>query len=372
MKRSTSFCIGLMFILPLVVAACAEMQPTGSSLTPSANITDQKLAPSASATSGGVGSAIELSNLDALRSIASEKAAAAPWKIVWSRDGQSFNTLAHGKDASGNPLQIAQLLSVPELMSLGQQQEASPLAFLDVSSDGHLVAQTNDAQTLALTDIASGKQLRTIMPGYQVTQAAFSPDGKQLATASGEQIQVDLWDVASGQKTATFTGFQTAAPVYNTQWGPDGKTLLWISRELVQPMDIASGKFGPELRHEDFVGAVALAPQGDTLAVATAATVQGQMVPAVKLWDAASGQAEGVIQLSQSASQAGLAFSPAGGVLAVAVGRSVQFYDMSSGKQVSSLSDLPDQVVALAFSPDGTYLLVATADGMLTLWAASG
>jgi WD40 repeat protein len=307
-----------------------------------------------------------------LRSAASERVSAAPWRIVWSQDGQSFNTLAHGSDASGNPVQIAQLLSVPELKSLGQQQDASPLAFLDVSSDGHLVAQTNDAQTLALTDIASGKQLRTITPGYQVTQAAFSADGKQLATASGDQIQVDLWDVASGQKTASFTGFQTAAPVYSVQWGPDGKTLLWISRELVQPMDVASGKFGPELRHEDFVGAVALAPKGGTLAVATAATIQGQLVPAVKLWDPASGQAKGVIQLSQSASQAGLAFSPEDNVLAVAVGKSVQFYDLSTQKQVSSLNDLPDQVVALAFSPDGAYLLVATGDGTLTLWALPG
>lgn len=372
MNRRTPFRLGLTLILSLAVAACAETQPSVKTPAPSPSATAPQLAPSASATSGGAGHAIEISNLDALRNTASQKLAAAPWKIVWSQDGQSFDTLAHGRDASGNPLQIAELLSVPGLKSLGQQQEASPLAFLDVSTDGHLLAQTQDAQTLALVDITSGKQLQTITPGYQITRAAFSPDGKQLATASGDRIQVDLWDVASGQKTATFTGFQTAAPVYGIQWGPDGKTLLWISRELVQPMDVASGEFGPELRHEDFVGAVALAPHGETLAVATAATVQGQLVPAVKLWDAASGQPKGVIQLFQSASQAGLSFSPDGSVLAVAVGKNVQFYDLGTQKQVSSLNDLPDQVVALAFSPDGAYLLVTTGDGTLTLWAVPG
>jgi WD40 repeat protein len=51
---------------------------------------------------------------------------------------------------------------------------------------------------------------------------AFSPDGKILATSSGDKT-VRLWDVASRQPLATLTGHEK--PVFRVVFSPDGKIL---------------------------------------------------------------------------------------------------------------------------------------------------
>ena len=79
-------------------------------------------------------------------------------------------------------------------------------------------------------------------------------------------------------------------------------------------MSVASGNLGPTLNHEDFVNGGAWSPDSSLLAVATAATLDGNFQPVVIIWNAKSG--DKVTTLPQNGPTLSLQFSPDGQQLA--------------------------------------------------------
>ncbi len=109
---------------------------------------------------------------------------------------------------------------VPRGNELSMAVSGTPLTF---SPDSQRLAAGNDeVGTLTMWDAQTGEVLHT-MKGHTTTvvSAAFSPDGKRLATGSFDQT-VRLWDVETGQEVLSI---KVPARVLSIAFSHDGKHL---------------------------------------------------------------------------------------------------------------------------------------------------
>ena len=237
----------------------------------------------------------------------------------------------------------------------------------DLSPDGKLIAYAlgNDP-TIILYDVIAQKEVSRIPQDLLVQQALFSPDGSMLGIANPEMWEITLWDIATGEVKQTLTGFETAAPVYSFQFGADGKTILWIARGTIQPMQIASAQLGPELSHEDFISSAALSLDGKMLATAAAGMFEGEFMPLVTLWDVHSGEV--LAKFSAEEPFNSLDFSPLSELLAAGNEGKVLFWNTAASQKAGELITQAGSVSSLRFSPDGSRLLTCTSQGAVELW----
>jgi hypothetical protein len=211
-----------------------------------------------------------------------------------------------------------------------------------------------------LWDVATGKMIFDLI-GHSgdVTDVAFSPDGRTLATTSG--LGAKLWDVATGKMIFDLRGH--SFPVMDVAFSPDGRTLATASMDGTAKLwDVATRKMIFDLIGSwPPVTAVAFSPDGRTLATASRDGT-------AKLWDVATGKM--IFNLIGYGSPVtAVAFSPDGRTLAtVSWDRTAKLWDIATGKMIFDLIGHSGDVTDVAFSPDGRMLATASADGTTKLW----
>ncbi len=208
------------------------------------------------------------------------------------------------------------------------------------SPDGHLVATASHDTTVKLWDATTGALVKTLKHEKQVNYLAFDRDGRSMLVLSGRDyagewsIDMWVWDVASGAVRFPAVRFGGPDLMFPPEFTPDGRAIAVTRR------DISSSNYRP-------AGA--------------------------RLLDATTGR-EVAGPWRDLGRITWARYNPAGGQVAVGDGgRDVRPLDAASGKVLHTLRH-DREVSGASFSGDGTRLattgldLQNMADSEIRLW----
>ena len=194
-------------------------------------------------------------------------------------------------------------------------------------STGKEVFQLGRAWEVFQTELL-GKPIKRRIKNYD--QIIFSPTGQYLVAIKGHTMEKDYtvsstviaWEVASGRQVASVDDPQDQAYIFAVKptFDPSGKILAVVTRDnLVHLMDLATGRELARLKHDvKDVTDLTFSSDGHWLAAATRDHI-------ARVWE------------------------------------------LPSGREVARLEH-PNQVMRVAFSPDGSRLATACLDKQVRLW----
>ena len=196
---------------------------------------------------------------------------------------------------------------------------------------------------------------------------AFTPDGKQLVSASDDKV-VRVWDWQAGKTVRTIRGQVgpgEEGKIIAMALSPDGRWLAaggQMQGNVVRLYDFPTGKLVALLRgHKNSVLRLAFSPDNKHL-------ISGSFDGTAILWDVESYAL--LHRLDGHKAQIYAAGFTLGGERAVtgSYDTTLRLWSVADGKEIMTLTGHQDQVFALAISPvDGT-IASGSFDGEIRLW----
>lgn len=206
-----------------------------------------------------------------------------------------------------------------------------------------------------------------------VNAVAFSPDGSRLVAFTDDQIRdqkglATVWDTRTGQRTATLRGHSRT--ITQAVFSPDGRDIATSSHDAtVKVWDAESGSLRRTLSgHTDVVQAVAYVDEGRTIVSASLDTT-------VRVWDTATGTARAVMGTPAQrrpgfvgAPAVDVALSGSGTRAVVATQSRAVVYATDSRSELSRLEDYPPSCPRAFFSHDARLVACGSREGVATVW----
>jgi WD40 repeat protein len=216
-----------------------------------------------------------------------------------------------------------------------------------------------------------------------INDIAFTPDGRQLVSASGDKT-IRVWDLAMGKTARTIRGESApgrAGMIYAMALSPDGKWLAtggWFARGhgikdeevgTIRLYDFASGRLIALLEgHENVVLGLAFSPDGRHL-------ISGSFDTTAIIWDVGPLSGASAEQRQPKHRLTGhtdhimaVGFTPDGArAVTGSFDHDLRLWRVADGGEIARMPGHGDTVQSLAVAPDGT---IASGDGSgeIRLW----
>ncbi len=289
---------------------------------------------------------------------------------------------------------------------------------IDVSPDGRLAVTGTEGGEVVVWDLEKGEIIYRLIhnPDFQVLSVAFSPDGALMASGS-EDGTVMLWDAHTGELIHPLEGHTNI--VFGVVFSPDSRQILSSAADNSMILwDVKSGKkLHQFVGHTNWVFKAAFSDDGTQI-------ISGSRDQSLILWDTASGdrlhtyvgeaggalcvafvphshqivsahstgylrvwevddqrvirQMRDAVHRDPPAEMDSTLFSDGELLVLDANGRqaltgsesdnAVILWNIETGDLVRRYAGLDARVSAVAFSPDGQFVLGGAWDGALVLW----
>ena len=281
------------------------------------------------------------------------------YAIVFSWDGRIMATGSRDQTIKLWDLQTFDVISG---LSVDKYCDThSPVHSLAFFPDGKtLIAGTSGDNAILFWDVSEFPKvtyLRQFRQDDTASKLDFSPNGQMLAVAGNK---INIWDLNDGTTVDLFRG-EVNGRISDIAFSPDGKWLATGTGPMgeLRLWSLESGENPQVLNYQDNVLCGAIATDGSICAT-------GDETGQIVVFDAVEG--EEIMRMKHGATIEGLAISPNNHQVASGGhDQLVKVWDTRTGTDPVPLRHDSD-VIFVKFSPLGNILASGSQDGVLSLW----
>ncbi|MEG4857213.1 WD40 repeat domain-containing protein [Microcoleus sp. K1-B6] len=227
------------------------------------------------------------------------------------------------------------------------------------SPDGKTLASGSGDNTIKLWNVDTGQVISTIEAhNSPITSVSFSPDGKTLASGSADNT-IKLWNVQTSKVITTLN--KHSKGLRSISFSRDGILASGSDDSTIKLWDVKTGKVIHTLKgHKNIVYSISFSPDGKILA-------SGSADKTIKLWNVKTGKEEKSLPEHENAVLS-VSFSRDGALASGSADNTIKLWDIKTGKVIHTLKEHKNSVFSVSFSADGKTLASGSDDNTIRLW----